>query len=273
MRPSLSNVSEVAKRIRRAVVEGLFAAGGGHYGGALSVVDILLALYRYRPIAEKRSEEGDRLILSKGHSAAALYAVFDELNGQTCDLSRFGTFESKLQGHPDMLRDARIHFSSGSLGQGLAVGLGMAFALREKSQHVWVILGDGECQEGQIWEAAMVASRYALSNLHVIIDCNGAQECGWAHDLRLDQRPLPEGLEKWAAFGWLATEIDGHNDRALGDWISLAASSHTLRPSIALAATRKGAGVRLLEDSPVKYHCCQLTAEEIGRVRAEFEDA
>jgi transketolase len=250
-------------------VEALHAAGGGHYGGALSVVDILHALYRNRPI-DRRLMPGDKLILSKGHAAIALYAVLQALGYLESDLTLYGSFGSGLEGHPDMLATPEIHFSTGSLGQGLGVGLGMALALREINRHVWVVLGDGECQEGQVWEAAMLAARYRVGNLHAVVDCNRAQECGWRHDPSLEQTPLPDGLAKWLAFGWQTREIDGHDHLALDNWIADAVEI-TDRPSIALAQTRKGRGVSLFEAEPEKYHCKQLSEEEIRQVRSELQ--
>lgn len=258
----------IAQATRVAIVEALHAAGGGHYGGALSVVDILHALYRNRAI-ERGVTPGDKLILSKGHAAIALYAVLQALGYLEADLALYGSFGSGMEGHPDMLANPQIHFSTGSLGQGLSVGLGMALALRGTERHVWVVLGDGECQEGQVWEAAMLAARYEVGNLHAVVDCNQAQECGWQHDPRLEQAPLPDGLAKWSAFGWCVREVDGHDHLALDNWIADAVVV-TDSPSVALARTRKGRGVSLFEAEPEKYHCKELSEEEIRRVRMEL---
>ena len=245
---STSGPEVVAHKTRVAIVEALYAAGGGHFGGALSVVDILLALYQNRPIASGE-EPGDKLILSKGHAAIALYGVLHTVGLLKSDLALYGSYGSGMEGHPDMLANPQVHFSTGSLGQGLAVGLGMALALRESNRHVWVVLGDGECQEGQVWEAAMLAARYQVDNLHAVVDWNGAQECGWHHDNRLEQDPLPDALAKWSAFGWTAKEIDGHDHVALSEWI-VDAVQNIRKPSVALARTRKGYGVKLFEAAP-----------------------
>ena len=176
---------------------------------------------------------------------------------------------SGLEGHPDMTTCDAVHFSTGSLGQGLAVGVGMAVALRNTDRHVWVVLGDGECQEGEVWEAAMLASRYRLSTLHVIVDMNGAQECGWAHDPRLDSTPLPQAEQKWSAFGWREESVDGHDHDALASWIRSVRGMPTA-PTVALARTRKGHGVSLFERQPGRAHFTQLTSVEYAQARQEL---
>jgi transketolase len=248
----------LSSKVRTAIVQALHGSGGGHYGGALSVVDILLALYRNRILT---TESGDKLILSKGHAAIALYAVWSALGIEAIDLSQYGQFGSALQGHPDMLMHPRVDFSTGSLGQGLAVGAGMAFYGRDRGSHVWVVLGDGECQEGQVWEAAMLAARYELTNLHAIVDCNRAQEWGWSTEKSIEQDPLPAAWAKWSAFGWHSTELDGHNHEHLDQWIA-GAIMNIGKPSVALAHTRKGRGVASLEAAPEKSHYASLTDEE-----------
>ncbi len=254
MDPALGS-EQLARKARIAIIEALFHSGGGHYGGSLSVTDILAVLYSER---HRRSVD-DRIILSKGHAAIALYAVLCELGLLAADLKRYGAFGSGLAGHPDMTT-LDVGFSTGSLGQGLAAGLGMALELRRRPSpaHVWVVLGDGECQEGQIWEAAMLGSRYRVHTLHAIIDANGAQECGWGYDKSLDQAPLPSAIGKWMAFGWHASAVDGHNHSQLKHWMSTARqSSH---PTIAVARTQKGRGVLVTE--PTRLHCGQLTSGE-----------
>src|SRR5438128_5916491 len=169
---SVSLLTE-ATELRREIIEGLFACGGGHYGGALSVLDIILTLYRriLRTAPDQPNHPSrDRFILSKGHSAIALYAVLRRFGFFNDSLTGYGQADSMLEGHPDMTVLPGVDFSTGSLGQGLSVGLGMAMALRSTDQNVWVVLGDGECQEGQVWEAAMLAARYRIDNLHAIID-------------------------------------------------------------------------------------------------------
>ncbi len=227
-----------ATAIRRAVLQNLHLAGGGHYGSCASCIEIILALFASRPLV-CREGMGDRLLLSKGHASMALYAALSLTSYPSLPLASFGTFRSPLQGHPDRKHCDCIDFSSGSLGQGLAVGLGMALGSRATGSHVWVILGDGECQEGMIWEAAMLAARYRVNNLHAIVDANGEQECGWAHDKTIEQCPVPDDVLKWQAFGWDVKEADGHDICGLADWINVRASSQTKKPSVLLARTRK----------------------------------
>ena len=205
---------DTALRVREAVLSSLHQAGGGHLGGCLSCVDILLALCSCRRLA-CRDGSGDRLLLSKGHASMALYAVLSLTGAKSLPLETFGAFRSPLQGHPDRRYMSCLDFSFGSLGQGVAVGLGLAIGVREHDQHVWVVLGDGECQEGMVWEAAMLAARYRVHNLHVIVDANNEQECGWAHAPELDQRPLPDDVQKWMAFGWRTEVVDGNAPDAL----------------------------------------------------------
>jgi len=250
---------------RLAALDLLHHSGGGHYGGVLSVIDLLAALYMAAPIA-RAAADGDRLILSKGHAAAALYAILGELGWLDGASAGYGALGG-LEGHPDMTSCDAIHFSTGSLGQGLAVGVGMALA-RGDPDHVWVVLGDGECQEGQIWEAAMLASRYQLDGLHAIVDLNAAQECGWG-EASIEHAPLPAAAAKWAAFGWHVTELAGHDHGALVEWIQHARSLRG-RPSVALAHTHKGNGVRLFVDYPERAHYTRLSDTEYARAREEL---
>jgi transketolase len=265
MDSTLLDQRSAALTVRKEILTCLFQTGGGHYGGALSVVDILLVLARdvvkLQP-NNVRSSKRDRLILSKGHAAVALYAVYQHLGLLAgIDLANYGAFGLSLEGHPDMLVTEGVDFSSGSLGQGVSAGMGMAFVLRDVGAHIWVVLGDGECQEGQIWEAALLASRYKLANLHVIIDSNGAQEIGWQHDATLPQEPIPNLAGKWASFGWIVHEIDGHDSCELTNMCN-SLKSETRGPSVVIAKTRKGKGVKRIEDDPVRYHCVTVDNPE-----------
>jgi transketolase len=258
------SLDEEATELRRDILEGLYACGGGHYGGALSVLNLLLTLYR-RTLRLSPSEpthpERDRLILSKGHAAIALYAVLRRLGFFTHPLTSYGQVGSPLEGHPDMTALPGVDFSTGSLGQGLSVGLGMALALRDKPSRVWVVLGDGECQEGQVWEAAMLAARLRLSRLHAVIDANRFQEWGWSQDPRAGTLPVEELAHKWSAFGWRVLEVDGHDHGKLQE-IFEAAKETGDRPSVVIAHTVKGKGFPLLETDPIRFHCATLTPQE-----------
>jgi transketolase len=257
---------ELARSGRLSALELLHRSGGGHYGGVLSVIDALAALYTAAPI-RPLAGDGDRLILSKGHAAAALYVTLGRLGWLEYELHGLGMLGG-LEGHPDMTSCRAVHFSTGSLGQGLAVGLGMALALRASDHHVWVVVGDGECQEGQIWEAAMLASRLQLAHLHVVVDANGAQECGWSRP-GVTAVPLPEAAAKWNAFGWRVTELPGHDHDALTSWIVRARATEGA-PSVALARTIKGHGVRLFQDDPARAHHTQLDDSEYLRAFEEL---
>lgn len=244
-----------AAEVRRDIVDALYAAKGGHYGGSLSVADILLTLYR--------TFDGDRIILSKGHAAIALYAVLSRIGRIDAPLSDYASFGSPLEGHPDMTALSAVDFSTGSLGQGLAVGLGMAIALRGTGSRVWVVLGDGECQEGQVWETAMLAARVEAESLVAVVDVNGFQEWGWSASLAPD--PVPDIARKWAAFGWNVIEVDGHDHEALAAAYDEAAAN-VGAPSVILARTTKGKGVPLIERDPVRFHCTTVTDLEHAEI-------
>jgi transketolase len=270
-------LEEEARELRRTIVEALFACGGGHYGGSLSVLDLILTLYRRHlrvspaaPLDPLR----DRFILSKGHSAMALYAVLQRLGFLDLPLAAYGTLGSGLEGHPDMTALPGVDFSTGSLGQGLSVGLGMALALRGLGPRVWVVLGDGECQEGQVWEAAMLAARLGLGNLTAVIDANGYQEWGWAAATAgveaVDDapEPVPHLARKWAAFGWRVLTVDGHDHEALSATFRLAAAGlgRPAVPTAVLAHTVKGKGLPAAEADPLRFHCTTVDPDEHARL-------
>jgi transketolase len=262
--PETHALKTEAAELRRDIVEALYACGGGHYGGSLSVLDIILTLYRrvlktFPP--EPRHPARDRFILSKGHSCIALYAVLRRLGYFTHPLAHYAQTNSPLEGHPDMTALAGIDFSTGSLGQGLSVGLGMALALRPTGQRTWVVLGDGECQEGQVWEAAMLAARYRAENLHAVIDVNEYQEWGWSHGPAAGTKPVEDLALKWEAFGWRVYEADGHDHDGLTATFAEALATKG-RPSVVLARTVKGKGYGLIEADPVRFHCATVEEHE-----------
>ncbi|HEY0193998.1 MAG TPA: transketolase [Kofleriaceae bacterium] len=262
MRSPLALADEAAL-VRRDIVDALYRTGGGHYGGSLSVVDVLVALYRraLRVVpAEPRHPGRDRLILSKGHAAIALYAVLRRVGYFTEPLENYAQLGSPLEGHPDMTRLPGVDFSTGSLGQGLSVGLGAALATRGTGQQVWVVLGDGECQEGQIWEAAMLAAQTGASNLHAVVDHNRFQEWGWAAGPPIDQL-----ADKWRAFGWRVIEVDGHDLAALERVVGAPRDDAT-GPSVIIAHTIKCKGVPLIEAAPARFHCDAATADEHAEI-------
>lgn len=254
-------------RLRLDIVDMVYAAGSGHLGGSLSLVEILIALYdrvlRHDPLNPNWAKR-DRLILSKGHAAPALYAILaDQGYFPTEERKTLRRLNSILQGHPDMNKTPGVDFSSGSLGQGLAVGLGKALALtRCKSDaRVYVILGDGELNEGQIWETALSASKFRARNLTAIVDRNHVQLDGTSEDIM----PLEPLAEKWRAFGWTVVLCDGHDrddvERALR------AANAAENPAVVLAETVKGKGVPFMEGR-YKWHGGVMTDDEYKSARA-----
>ena len=244
-------------------------AAGAHLGGGLSMIEIMSALYfavlRYdarNPLWEQR----DRFILSKGHGAPALYAALS-LAG-FIDEKEFATFKAngtRLTGHPHMDLERGIEFSSGSLGQGLALGVGSALALRRKGNglsRVFVLVGDGEINEGSIWEAAMSAAHFELSNLVAIVDNNGLQYDGATRDV-MSMGDLPA---KWESFGWAARPVDGHDVAALIDALQAPAG----KPLAVIARTVKGKGVSFMEHNRAWHHA-RLTQAQFDQAMAELQ--
>ncbi|MFA6002830.1 MAG: transketolase [Elusimicrobiota bacterium] len=238
------------KSLRSEIIRMIAAAGSGHPGGSLSVIDLLAGLYaRHLRHDPKRPDwpERDRLILSKGHACPALYAVLAEHGyfpkAQLATLRKLG---SPLQGHPERHRLAGIEAATGSLGQGLSMGVGMALAakLDRKDFRIYVVCGDGELQEGQVWEAAMSAAKFKLDNLTLIVDCNGGQIDGPVHEVM----PLEPLADKFTAFGWDTRGLDGHDHAAIDSALA-AAKQITGRPQALLAKTVKGKGVSFMEGS------------------------
>jgi transketolase len=237
----------------------------GHYGGSLSCVDILVGLYfaamRHRP-QQPGWADRDRCVLSKGHAAPALYAVLAEAGYFPVDeLWGFKRLGSSLQGHPDMKLVPGVEMSTGSLGQGLSAGLGMALAgkMDGKSYRVNVVLGDGEMDEGSVWEAAMAASHYRLDNLTAVVDRNNLQVAGFTENhMRLE--PLKG---KWEAFGWEVVEIDGHDMEQIVGALEAAARASS-KPQLILANTLKGKGLEFLENRP-DSHSCALSPDQYVR--------
>ncbi len=268
---NIQSLQEEAHSLREDILNTLFSTGGGHYGGCLSVIDILLTLYRRQLRIDPNQTEHpdrDRLILSKGHAAIALYAVMKRVGIHNHSLSDYASFGSPLEGHPDMTSLKGIDFSSGSLGQGLSVALGMAIAMPD-SQNVWVVLGDGECQEGQIWEAAMLAGNIKCNNLKVIIDNNKFQEWGWQQVNEETPPPIDKFKEKWESFGWNVIECEGHNFEQLES--SFENISHYKKgPSVLIANTIKGKGVKMIEHEPKRFHCNEVTTQEHTQLMKEF---
>lgn len=246
----VEELKEIARRVRVHVVKSTNEAGSGHPGGSLSATDVLTALYF--EIMDHRPEEPnwpkrDRLVLSKGHAAPALYGVLAEAGyfpvEELMELRKLG---SRLQGHPHVKMTPGVDASTGSLGQGLSIAAGMALAakLDRESYRVFAICGDGEIQSGQIWEAAMFASHNKLDNLIVFLDRNNLQIDGSTEEV-LSIEPI---ITKWNSFGWHVVEIEGHDMPQIVDAVEKAEEIHG-QPSIIISHTIKGKGVPFMEGS------------------------
>lgn len=262
-------LQRIAGRLRRRIIEMMYEAQTGHPGGSLGIAEILACLYfkvlRIDP-ARPEWEDRDRFVLSKGHAAPIYYATLME-RGYFSEkvLSTYGDIDSCLQGHPDM-QTPGVDMSSGSLGQGLSPGAGMALGARLKGKdlRVFVLLGDGEIQSGQVWEAAMAAAKFRLDNLVAIVDKNRLQVVGFVDSVM----PIEPIADKWRAFGWHALEVDGHN---VGEILGAcdAAKNEKGRPSVIIARTVKGRGVSFMENAP-EWHSKPLTDADRAHALADL---
>jgi transketolase len=273
----IKQLEDKAKRIRRLIIQMLAEAGSGHPGGSLSATDLITCLYfgrladasplmRYNP-QDPHWLDRDRFHMSKGHCCPLWYAVLAESGyfpaKELLKLRKFGCF---LQGHPDR-RTPGVEVASGSLGQGLSVSLGMALAAKidKKAYRVYCLMGDGETQEGNIWEAAMAAAHYRCDNICAMLDYNGFQIDGRTKDI-MNLEPL---VDKWQAFGWNTIEIDGHNMREILS-AYLAAMETKNKPTIIIAHTIKGKGVSFMENV-VDFHGRAPTRDEEKQALKELE--
>jgi len=245
---TVSFLEQKAVDIRKDIINMIHYAGAGHPGGALSAADIITALYFHVMNIDPKNpkDEGrDRFVLSKGHACPALYAALAERGFFGMEhLETLRQNDSILQGHPDMNKTPGIDITTGSLGNGLSIGVGMAMlaSILDKEYNVYVLLGDGELQEGSVWEAAMAASHHRLRNLIAIVDYNGLQINGWVNnELRIE--PLEE---KWKAFGWQVIRIDGHCMKEIIHAFSI--SKKMCGPTVIIADTIKGKGVSFMEN-------------------------
>ena len=268
---NIEELEKIAEKIRRDIIEEVYLAKSGHPGGSLSIADIITVLYfNEMNIDEKNPtwENRDRLVLSKGHCAPALYAALAERGFFEKDkLKTLRKLESPLQGHPDMNKVPGVDISSGSLGQGLSCANGMAIAakLDKKSYRVYAILGDGEIEEGQIWEAAMAANKYKLDNLCVIVDNNNLQIDGTIEEV-MSSYPIDKKFED---FGFHVINIDGHNIEKIIKAFEEAKSVKE-RPTCIIAKTIKGKGVSFMENIS-KWHGKAPSEEEYNQAMSELE--
>jgi len=264
------DLTAVARRLRRHIVTMIARAGSGHPGGSLSAVEIITALYwrilRHKP-ADPAWPERDRFVMSKGHAAPVLYATLAECGYfPVSELNTLRQLGSHLQGHADRTHTPGVEMSSGSLGQGLsfATGLSLGGRLDGAGWRVYVLLSDGECDEGQTWEAAMAAANFKLDNLTAIVDRNGIQLSGFNRDIM----KLEPFKDKWAAFGWHVAEIDGHDIAQVLDALA-AAQKVKGQPAVIIARTVKGKGVSFMENN-VDFHGKAPNAEQLEQALKEL---
>lgn len=260
-----------ALELRQHVIRMIGKAGSGHPGGSLSAADIVAVLYfhhlRHKPENPKWPNR-DRFVLSKGHACPILYAALAESGYFPVEeLMTLRQLGGRLEGHPDMRKLPGVEISSGSLGQGLAAGNGMALAARLDGldYRVYVLMGDGECQEGEIWEAAMFAAHFRLDNVVGIVDYNNLQIDGFVSDI-MEIQPLKD---KWRSFGWHVIEIDGHNILQIIDALNEAGSIKR-KPTVIIANTVKCKGVSFMENK-VEFHGRAPTPDELKRALKELE--
>ena len=268
---SVEEMREKAKRLRRHIIAMTAKAGSGHPGGSLSAVEIITALFfhmlRHDP-RNPRWPDRDRFVLSKGHAAPLLYATLAETGYfPTAELLTLRQLDSRMQGHTDMTVTPGVEMSAGALGQGLSFAIGIALAgrLDRRDYRVYVLIGDGECDEGQVWEAAMAAAHFKVDNMVAIVDRNRQQIDGWTYEV-MDTEPMDE---KWRSFGWHTIEVDGHD---LAQIIAALEEAKTIKgkPTAIIAHTTKGKGVSFMENN-LDFHGTAPTPEETERALKELE--
>jgi transketolase len=268
---STAELKTMAKKLRRHVITMIATAGSGHPGGSLSAADIITALYfkllRYNP-ENPRWSDRDRFILSKGHAAPILYAALAEAGYfPVAELATLRKLDSRLQGHADSKFTPGVEMSAGSLGMGLSFAIGVALAARldSKTYRTYVLLSDGECEEGQTWEAALSAAHFELDKLTAIVDNNGIQLSGRTCDI-MNLEPF---ARKWQAFGWHTIDIDGHDFDQILSACQRAEKTRN-KPAVIIARTIKGKGVSFMENN-VAFHGKAPTWEETERALKELE--
>lgn len=265
-----SHLQEIANNARRWIISMLAESGSGHPGGSLSVIDILVALYEQVLHIDPHNPgmpDRDRLVMSKGHAAPALYTIL-ALQGffPKTELMNLRKINSMLQGHPDMKNTPGVDMSTGSLGQGLSAANGMALAARldSSTRRIYAILGDGELQEGQVWEAAMTSAHYHLNNLTAFIDHNGLQIDGPVAEV-MSPEPI---ADKWKAFGWEVMVIDGHDFKQIINAVNMALQIKD-KPQMIIAETVKGKGVSFMEGK-ADWHGAAPSNEQAREALAEL---
>lgn len=267
-RQDVERLKQQAVVLRKDILSMIHAAKAGHPGGSLSAVEMVTALYFHVMNIDPQNPdwpERDRFILSKGHSCPVLYAALAERGFFDREvLQTLRQYHSILQGHPDMNKVPGVDMTSGSLGNGLSLGVGMALSAKMKQQPytTYVMLGDGEIQEGMVWEAAMAAAHHHLDNLIAIVDLNGVQINGWVNDIMC----IEPVADKWKAFGWAVVEIDGNDMEQVLKGLHTAKTMR--KPAVILQRTVKGKGVSFMEDNPA-WHGASPTDDELSQALCE----
>lgn len=267
----LQRLQGITRTVRQDILDMIYTAKAGHPGGSLSAAELVTALYFHVMRIDPQNPDDpdrDRFIISKGHACPVLYAALAQRGFyDKKELKTLRQYHSMLQGHPDMNKTPGLDMSTGSLGNGLSIGVGMALSARLHQQDymTYVLLGDGECQEGMVWEGAMAASHHQLKNIVAIVDCNGVQINGWVNDV-LKIEPF---ADKWRAFGWAVLEIDGHDMKQI---LTALHSARTMRcPTVILARTVKGKGVSFMEDDSA-WHGAAPNAQELEQALRDIEE-
>lgn len=267
----ISELRKIANDVRIGIIDAVYSAKSGHPGGSLSVADILTYLYfeemNIDP-ANPKAEDRDRLVLSKGHTSPALYSVLAHRGYfPVDDLKTFRKSSSYLQGHPDLKKTPGVDMTTGSLGQGVSAACGMALAakLDGSERRVWAVVGDGESEEGQVWESAMFASHYKLDNLCYILDWNGLQIDGPITEV---MNPTPY-REKFEAFGFNVIDADAHDFGSIDEAVK-AAKACKGKPSVIIAKSTKGKGVSFMENQ-VSWHGAAPNEEQYNAAMAELK--
>lgn len=267
----VTELEERARELRITILEMIHRRAAGHPGGSLSAAEIIAALFFHKlrlDPARPDWPERDRFILSKGHASSALYAALcarGYIPAET--LAHWGELSCPLQGHPDRLKTPGVEMTSGILGHGVAIGAGLALSarLRGLRYRVYVLLGDGECQGGIVWEGALVAAKYRLANLTAIVDYNGVQLDGPVHEIL----PLEPFAAKWRALNWAVLEINGHSVRQVLEALDMAEEIHD-RPTVIVAHTTKGKGVSFMENNAA-WHGVPPDDAQLARALQELK--
>ena len=266
------HLQKIALEIRKGALTAVYTAASGHPGGSLGIAELLAYLYFEEMHVDPKNPKDpdrDRFVLSKGHTSPALYAALAEKGFfPKEDLKTFRQKDSYLQGHPDMKHIPGVDMSTGSLGQGISAACGMALSgkISEKKYRVWTILGDGECEEGQVWEAAMFAAHYGLNNLCAFVDFNGLQIDGPVTEV---MNPTPLDI-KFAAFGWNTLVIDGHDFDQIASAVE--AAKRSAKPTAVICKTIKGKGVSYMENV-CSWHGSAPKTEQYEQGMRELEEA